>query len=100
MKEMETYLKDLNAQNARIKLERGLKITKAHILEFIAELVKGDTIDKDFHDSPFLLRRYIFKNPCSKQFGITKFFSPTEKDTRIYFRALSMFTIFPFPNFA
>lgn len=59
MKEMETYLKDLNAQKARIKLERGLKITKAHILEFIAELVKGDTNDKDFQKK--IIDRLVYK---------------------------------------
>lgn len=59
MKEMETYLKDLNAQKARIKLERGLKITKAHILEFIAELVKGDINDKDFQKK--IIDRLVYK---------------------------------------
>ena len=48
MGELEIYLKDLNAQRARIRLERGLKITKAQILEFVAELIKGDPNDKDF----------------------------------------------------
>ena len=48
MSELEIYLKDLNAQKARIKLERGAIVTKAQLLEFVAELVKGDPDDKAF----------------------------------------------------
>lgn len=59
MKEMETYLNDLNAQKARIKLERGLKVTKAQILEFIAELVKGDTNDKDYQKK--MIDKFVYK---------------------------------------
>jgi hypothetical protein len=56
---LEVYLKDLNAQKARIKLERGLKITKAQILEFIAELVKGDPDDKEFQKK--IIDKLVYK---------------------------------------
>jgi len=48
MDELETYLKDLHKERARIKLERSLQITKDQIKSFIAELVKGDVDDKAF----------------------------------------------------
>lgn len=48
MGELETYLKDLNSEKAKIKIERGAKITKAQILEFVAQLIKGDPNDKDY----------------------------------------------------
>ena len=48
MNELEVYLQDLNKQKAQIRLERGLRITKPQILEFVAELIKGDPNDKTF----------------------------------------------------
>ena len=48
MNELEIYIADLNKQKSQIKIERSLKVTKEQILEFIAELVKGDTNDKGF----------------------------------------------------
>ena len=48
MAEFETYLKDLNGEKAKIQLERGLRITKSQILEFVAELIKGDPNDKEY----------------------------------------------------
>jgi hypothetical protein len=46
--EIEIYLNDLNCQKAQIQLEHSFKITKAQIVEFIHELVKGDATDKNF----------------------------------------------------
>lgn len=48
MSELETYLKDLNSEKAKINIEHGLRITKAQILEFVAQLIKGDPNDKDY----------------------------------------------------
>lgn len=46
--EYETLLNDLQAQEARIELERGLQMTKQDILDFIAELMTGDPNDKKY----------------------------------------------------
>ena len=48
MDELEVYLKDLEKERAKIKLERTLKVTKDQIKAFIAELVKGDLNNKAF----------------------------------------------------
>lgn len=48
MAEYETLLSDLQAQEARIELERGLQMTKQDILDFIAELMTGDPHDKKY----------------------------------------------------
>ncbi len=48
MKEYEQLLIDLEKQKAQIILERGQKVTKAQIVNFIAGLIKGDPNDKDY----------------------------------------------------
>jgi len=48
MAEYEILLDDLKAQKAQLELERGLKVTKEHILLFIKELLKGDEKDKEY----------------------------------------------------
>jgi len=59
MDEMEIYIKDLSKQMAQIKLERSFKITKEQIIEFVTELVKGDTNDKAFQKR--LTDRLLYK---------------------------------------
>ena len=48
MADLEILLDDLQIQKSQIELERGLKITKQHILLFIAELLQGDENDKEY----------------------------------------------------
>ncbi|MBE5737382.1 MAG: recombinase family protein [Clostridiales bacterium] len=48
MTEYEILLNDLKYQEALLELERGYKITKKDIMEFVAELLKGDRNDKDY----------------------------------------------------
>ena len=59
MDEMEIYIKDLSKQMAQIKLERSFKITKEQIIEFVTELVKGDTNDKSFQKR--IIDRLLYK---------------------------------------
>ena len=48
MTEQEILIKDLCASKAQIELERGKKITKEKIIDFIAEMLKGDPSDKGY----------------------------------------------------
>ena len=48
MSELEILLNDLSLQKTQIELERGLKITKQHILAFVAILLAGDENDKEY----------------------------------------------------
>lgn len=48
MEEYEILLNDLMYQEAQLEIERGYKITKKDITEFVAELLKGDPNDKDY----------------------------------------------------
>ena len=48
MEEYEILLNDLKYQEALLELERGYKITKKDIIDFVAELLKGDRNDKDY----------------------------------------------------
>ena len=41
-------LNDLKYQEALLELERGYKINKKDIIEFVAELIKGDRNDKEY----------------------------------------------------
>ena len=61
MEEYEKYLSDLYFQEAQLELERGYKITKKDLLDFIAELIKGDVNDKDY-------QRKIIDNLVSQVF--------------------------------
>jgi len=50
-KKMQTYeilLKDLQMRKATLELERGLKLTKQDILDYVANLIEGDTQDKEY----------------------------------------------------
>ena len=48
MEEYEILLNDLKYQEALLELERGYKITKKDIIDFVAELLKGDRNDKEY----------------------------------------------------
>lgn len=48
MNEYEKYLDDLLFQQAKLEIERGYKITKKDLIDFIAELLKGDKNDKEY----------------------------------------------------
>lgn len=48
MQEIEILIKDLSASKAQIELERGRKITKEKILDFIAEMLKCNPSDKTY----------------------------------------------------
>ena len=48
MDEYEVLLNDLTYQEAQLELERGCKITKKDIVEFVGEVLKGDPNDKDY----------------------------------------------------
>lgn len=47
MKEYEILLNDLSAQQAQLEIERGWCVNKRDLLDFIAELLKGDPNDKE-----------------------------------------------------
>lgn len=48
MREYELLLDDLCSQKAQLELERGYCLTKNDLLDFIAELLKGDIHDKEY----------------------------------------------------
>lgn len=48
MQELEILLKDLNAYKSQIQLERGKRITKQQIIDFVGMLIKGDPHDKEY----------------------------------------------------
>lgn len=48
MEEYEILLNDLNIQQAKLELERGYKLTKEDLLDFISLLIQGDKADKAY----------------------------------------------------
>lgn len=48
MQEIEILIKDLSASKAQIELERGEKQTKEKIVDFIAEILKGNPANKEY----------------------------------------------------
>lgn len=48
MEDYETLLNDLSYQHAMLELERGYKITRQDMVDFVQELIKGDPADKDY----------------------------------------------------
>ncbi len=48
MEEYEILLNDLKYQEAQLELERGCKLTREDLEEFIKDLMEGDLSDKDF----------------------------------------------------
>ena len=59
MNEQEILLKDLYAYKAQIELERGQKITKEKIIEFVRTLIKGDPHDKEYQKK--LIENLVYK---------------------------------------
>lgn len=59
MQEVEILIKDLTAHKAQIELERGKKITKEKIIDFVAMLIKGDPNDKEYQKK--LINNLIYK---------------------------------------
>ena len=48
MAEYEILLDNLETQKVQLELERGYRISKKDLLDFIDELLKGDVNDKDY----------------------------------------------------
>ncbi|MCL2255512.1 MAG: zinc ribbon domain-containing protein [Firmicutes bacterium] len=48
MQDLEMLLSDLLTQKSKLELERGYKLTKADIMDFVAELLKGNPADKEY----------------------------------------------------
>lgn len=48
MQEYETLVNDLEMQKAQLELERGYKVSKDDLVNFIADLIKGDVNDKEY----------------------------------------------------
>ncbi|MDD6994734.1 MAG: recombinase family protein [Candidatus Borkfalkiaceae bacterium] len=71
MQEYEILLDNLFKQKAQLELERGYKLTKKDILDFIGMLLRGDPGDKDF-------RRQIIDNLVYRIYV-------SDNDTVIYF---------------
>ena len=46
MDELQIYIKDLEMQKAQLESERGIKLTRQDLLDFIADLLNGDENDK------------------------------------------------------
>ena len=59
MQEIEILIKDLTAHKAQIELERGQKITKEKIIDFVAMLIKGDPNDKEYQKK--LIDHLVYK---------------------------------------
>lgn len=59
MQEIKILIKDLSAIKAQIELERGKKITKEKIVDFIAEMLKGDPSDKGYQK--LLIDNLVYK---------------------------------------
>lgn len=71
MSEYEILLNDLYAQQAQLELERGYKLTKKDLLDFIDLLLQGDKNDKDY-------QKKIIDNLVSQVFV-------SDDDTVVYF---------------
>lgn len=59
MTEQEILIKDLCASKAQIELERGKKLTKEKIIDFIEERLKGDPSDKGYQKK--LIDNLVYK---------------------------------------
>ena len=59
MQEIEILIKDLTAHKAQIELERGKKITKEKIIDFVGMLIKGDPNDKEYQKK--LIDNLVYK---------------------------------------
>lgn len=71
MAEYEILLDNLETQKVQLELERGYRISKKDLLDFIGELLKGDVNDKDY-------QKQIIDHLVSKVFV-------SDDDTVVYF---------------
>lgn len=63
MTEYEALLDDLLTQQAKLELERGYQVTKEDMIDFIADLLKGDPTDKEYQRS--IIDNLVLKVYCS-----------------------------------
>ena len=80
MQEIEILIKDLNASKAQIELERGKKCTKEKIIDFIAEMLKGDPADKEYQKT--LIDNLVYKVFVYDDHIITYLTFGNEKDIK------------------
>lgn len=59
MTEYEILIKDLESQKTQLEYERGLQIGENDLLDYIAELLKGDPADKDYQKQ--LIDNLVYK---------------------------------------
>lgn len=73
MNEQEKLVKDLQESKSKILLERGRKVTENDILEFIAQLIKGDPADKAYQKKiidNLVFKVYIYDNEFIRTIGV------------------------------
>ena len=80
MQEIEILIKDLSASKAQMELERGKKITKETIIDFIAEMLKGDPADKEYQKT--LIDNLVYKVFVYDDHIITYLTFGNEKDIK------------------
>ncbi len=80
MQEIEILIKDLSASKAQIELERGKKFTKEKIVDFIAEMLKGDPADKEYQKQ--LIDNLVYKVFVYDDHIITYLTFGNEKDIK------------------
>ena len=80
MQEIEILIKDLSASKAQIELERGKKFTKEKIVDFIAEMLKGDPADKEYQKT--LIDNLVYKVFVYDDHIITYLTFGNEKDIK------------------
>ncbi len=80
MQEIEILIKDLSASKAQIELERGEKQTKEKIIDFIAEMLKGDPADKEYQKQ--LIDNLVYKVFAYDDHIITYLTFGNEKDIK------------------
>lgn len=81
MTEQEILLKDLYASKAQIELECGQKQTKEKIIDFIAEMLKGDPTDKGYQK--LLIDNLVYKVFVYDDHIITYLTFGNDKDIKI-----------------
>ena len=59
MTEYEILIKDLESQKTQLEYERGLQVSESDLLDYIAELLKGDPADKDYQKQ--LIDNLVYK---------------------------------------
>ena len=59
MTEYEILIKDLESQKTQLEYERGLQVSESDLLDYIAELLKGNPADKDYQKQ--LIDNLVYK---------------------------------------